>query len=92
MLPFFIKSIVDDPLKVERDKTPVNISQCAHLRTSAHKMGDSMQKHYTIEFVGCNVVWSYYDVTSRNLEYELISNNRWEEYQSSTSKNVILND
>jgi len=93
MFPQFIHSIVDDPLRSERNKTPVNVYQCKHLRTSSYNKAQTQQKSYTIEFVGCDVIWNYNDVSSRNLEYEMISKNQWDAYkEGETIELKILND
>lgn len=95
MFPFFLKSIVEDSLKNERNMTPVNIFQCKHLRTGFYKLAQTQQKRYTIEFVGCDVVWNYSDMTSRNVEYELIVNNQFNNYISQEENNLkpmMLND
>lgn len=89
MFPFFIKSLVSDSYKEERDKTPLNVNMIKHLRTSEHSLGGTRQKVYTIEFVGCDVTWRYESISDRNLEYEFMVTNSWNIYEDSQKPQLI---
>jgi hypothetical protein len=93
MFPFLIKTIVDDSFKNKRDETPVNALQIKHLRRGEFTVSGTRQKEFTIEFVGCDVVWHYDSLTTRNLEYEMMINNQWEEYTNNTTVQLgVLSD
>ena len=93
MLPFLIKTVVDDSFKNKRDETPVNVFQIKHLRRGEFMVSGTRQKEFTIEFVGCDVVWHYDSLSTRNLEYEIMINNQWEEYKTEETSTVkLLND